>query len=297
MNNFSIFDVLPLPLLKIHIVDIGARFTEDERYSGLMERGVGHLTGFEQDESQLPALKGRYPNHEFISAFIADGSERTFYRCYYEGCSSLFRPDPEIINQFVGIATTEGSNFEVISEEKVQTKRLDEFNGIKVCDYLKIDVQGAELDVLRGAAETLKNCLVVEIEVEFVPLYENQPLFSDVDNFMRRHGFFLHRLIDISGRAFHPFAVPGDPVKPVSQFLWADAVYVRKFTSFNQLEPQMLLKLAVLVHEVYNSVDLCARALAFYDGQMNTSLKAKFFKAIAEKGVELTFINVKDWTD
>ena len=185
----------------------------------------------------------------------------------------------------------------MISEEKVLTKRLDEFNAIKVCDYLKIDVQGAELDVLRGAAETLKNCLVVEIEVEFVPLYENQPLFSDVDNFMRRHGFFLHRLIDISGRAFHPFAVPGDPVKPVSQFLWADAVYVRKFTSFNQLEPQMLLKLAVLVHEVYNSVDLCARALAFYDGQMNTSLKAKFFKAIAEKGVELTFINVKDWTD
>ena len=91
--------------------------------------------------------------------------------------------------------------------------------------------------------------------------------------------------------------MPGDRFKPVSQFLWADAVYVRKFTNFNQLEPQLLLKLAVLVYEVYNSVDLCARALAYYDGQMNTSLQAEFFKVISEKGVELSFINVKDWTD
>ena len=83
-------------------MDVGARFTELERYADLMVRSVAQLVGFEQDESQLSALNERYPNHKFISAFIGDGAKKTFYHCYYGGCSSFYRPDPNIINQFKG---------------------------------------------------------------------------------------------------------------------------------------------------------------------------------------------------
>ena len=297
MNTLSIFDLLPLPLHKIHIVDVGARYTEVERYADLLEGGIVQLVGFEQDESQLPTLNKRYPDHKFISAFIGDGSKRTFYNCYYGGCSSLYRPDPEIINQFTSIATTEGSNFEVVSEEYVQTTKLDAIHEIEACDYLKIDVQGAELDVLKGAEETLKDCLIVEVEVEFVPLYEKQPLFSDIDKFMRDQGFYLHRLMDVSGRAFRPFTLDGNPVKPVSQLLWADAIYVRKFDQFFLFEPRQLLKIAVLLHELYQSVDFCALALAHYDGQMNTSLCTIYSEVLSEKEVKISFLNIKDWTD
>ena len=278
-------------------MDVGARFTEVERYADLLERGVAQLVGFEQDEAQLPALNRRYPNHKFISAFIGDGSKRTFYNCYYGGCSSLYRPDPKIINQFTSIATTEGSNFEVVSEDYVQTTKLDAVCEIEACDYLKIDVQGAELDVLKGAEETLKDCFIVEVEVEFVPLYENQPLFGDIDKFLRDRGFYLHRLMDVSGRAFRPFILDGNPVKPVSQLLWADAIFVRKFDQIFQFNPQQLLKIAVLLHELYQSVDFCSLALAHYDGQMNTSLRTIYSEVLLEKGVHIPFLNIKDWID
>jgi hypothetical protein len=50
---------MPLPLHKIHIVDVGARYTEVERYADLLKGGIVQLVGFEQDESQLPALNER----------------------------------------------------------------------------------------------------------------------------------------------------------------------------------------------------------------------------------------------
>ncbi len=53
-------------------------------------------------------------------------------------------------------------------------------------DFIKIDVQGAALDVLQGGIHCLKeNTLGIEVEVEFSPIYDKQALFSDVDSFIR----------------------------------------------------------------------------------------------------------------
>lgn len=57
---------------------------------------------------------------------------------------------------------------------------------------LKIDVQGFELSVLRGAVETLKKCRYVYVECSEVELYEGQALRSDVSQFLRDNGFVEH---------------------------------------------------------------------------------------------------------
>ena len=56
---------------------------------------------------------------------------------------------------------------------------------------MKLDIQGAELEVLKGAKKTLSNTLGLEIEVEFVHLYTNQPLFGDLYTFLSSHNFEL----------------------------------------------------------------------------------------------------------
>ena len=61
-------------------------------------------------------------------------------------------------------------------------------------DLLKLDVQGYELEVLRGAEACLGAARAVLCEVSFREFYAGQPLFADVLAFLRARGFALHAL-------------------------------------------------------------------------------------------------------
>ena len=61
-------------------------------------------------------------------------------------------------------------------------------------DVLKIDVQGNELKVLRGARQSLRRTRLIWVEVSFRPLYDGSAVFSDVYDFLREHGFYLGAL-------------------------------------------------------------------------------------------------------
>jgi hypothetical protein len=54
---------------------------------------------------------------------------------------------------------------------------------------LKLDVQGFELSVLKGARAALKSCAYVYVECSEVQLYNGQALFPDVERFMNENGF------------------------------------------------------------------------------------------------------------
>lgn len=54
---------------------------------------------------------------------------------------------------------------------------------------LKIDVQGYELSVLKGATRALKRCVYVYVECSEVPLYTGQALYMEVAIFLGQHGF------------------------------------------------------------------------------------------------------------
>lgn len=89
-------------------------------------------------------------------------------------------------------------------EVSVKTSRLDQFmkdNKLTKIDFLYMDVQGAELMVLEGAGEFLKDIRAVWMEVESVELYKNQPLKEDVEIFMQKNGFYKLKdtVDDISG--------------------------------------------------------------------------------------------------
>jgi len=61
-------------------------------------------------------------------------------------------------------------------------------------DLLKLDVQGYELEVLRGGEACLRHARAVLCEVSFKTSYSGQPLFADVVSFLNERGFTLHGL-------------------------------------------------------------------------------------------------------
>jgi hypothetical protein len=78
---------------------------------------------------------------------------------------------------------------------KIPVKRLDDFKPewekhSRI--LLKIDVQGFELSVLKGATETLSKCAFVYVECSETELYVGQALYRDVAGFLEQHGFMQH---------------------------------------------------------------------------------------------------------
>lgn len=80
----------------------------------------------------------------------------------------------------------------------VPMQRLDSlFSAEQSIDLLKLDLQGYELEALKGCEGCLQQVKAISTEVEFVPLYEGQPLFSEIALYLRDHGFYLFNLYDL----------------------------------------------------------------------------------------------------
>lgn len=63
---------------------------------------------------------------------------------------------------------------------------------------MKIDVQGFEEDVLRGAIKSLDKVKLIEVEIVFVNLYEKNSSFFKIESILNEYNFELFSLSSIS---------------------------------------------------------------------------------------------------
>jgi len=257
----SLFSDLPT----VRIVDVGASWVgANAPYHEMLLRGDATLLGFEPAPEQLKILNSRgVPGAVYRGEAIGNGDTGTLHQCSSAGMTSLLEPDPEVLKHFHGFSEWG----RVVETTELATHRLDDIPETRGMDYLKIDIQGGELGAFQGAAQLLDEALVVQTEVQFVPFYKDQPLFAELDQELRKHGLVFHRFVDMKSRVFVPMMVNNDVFAGMSQQLWADAIYVRDFTTFQDMEPAQLLRISTVMHDVYKAWDLVGLALARVDEQ------------------------------
>jgi len=113
-------------------------------------------------------------------------------------------------------------HFDIALEEtpiSIKLERLDDFDfseEIKRPLLVKIDVQGYELEVIKGGSEIIKSADAVVTEVSFTELYKDQPLFDEIYEALRSFGFKYAGNIE---QLFSP--VDG-------KLLQADAFFIKK---------------------------------------------------------------------
>jgi FkbM family methyltransferase len=207
----------PHPLV---IADAGASGGLHPRWRAF--DGRFKAVGFEPDERAYAALAAA-PDRTWVRAALAGHvGQCELHVTKAQTATSVLMPNRGLVDEIFA----EPDGFDIQSTVSVPCTPVDEVareQGLAI-SMLKIDTQGSELDILRGAQRTLADTLsAVEVEVEFVELYTGQPLFADVDRFMREAGFTL---LDLGNFLYHKWRRTAHVSGRKGQLISADALYV-----------------------------------------------------------------------
>ena len=277
-KNFSQLISRPID---IKIVDIGANPIDGEPpYAGILERNQGHVIGFEPNPAALATLNERKGARDtYLPHAVGDGEQHTLHICAAPGMTSLLEPNTGMLNLLHGFPVWG----RVIATERVQTVRLADVPEVRGVNYLKMDIQGAELMVLRNAGSALDDVGVLHLEVEFLPLYKDQPLFADVETFLRGEGFAFHRFFPLVSRMIQPMNMAGDLYAGMSQSVWADAIFIRDLAKLDGVSVDNLISAAAILHDCYQSFDVTMHLLHTVDKRTGSNLAMAYLTGL--KGV------------
>lgn len=251
-------DVLGLFALDrpLEVVDIGAAVINDETppYAPLLQAGLAHLTVFDGDIRHAQRIRERWGAQATVrDEVLFDGTpQRLRLAAPESGMTSLLEPEPNALAFFNGF-TNFGSIDRTID---VPTRRLDDLE-LAAPDLLKLDIQGAELTVLRHGIQKLASTLMIQVEVSFIPLYLGQPPVGEVDTWLRAQGFSPHALVELKRWSIAPTIFNNSIRVPGNQLLEGDLVYVRDPLRCDLLGTRALERLFTLAHFYTRSVDLC----------------------------------------
>lgn len=258
---------------RIVALDIGARggFTTDLAAIGAAVEAIG----FEPDMEECDRLNARADARaaglrglRYIPTAVGRASEDRKLNIYRaRGCTSLLTADAAFAKTFA-----REEYFILDGQISVKVEPLDEAAarfGFADAHFMKIDIQGAELEAMQSGPKLVgESLLAIRTEVEFAPIYVNQPLFADVDAELRSRGFMLARFPQLHSwrrgtRVRGDRRAPGPTPLSEGQLIHGDALYFRRpeTMSGDTEQGQDRLICLALLGFAYGHVDLASEIL------------------------------------
>ena len=167
------------------IIDVGA--------AGFPNGNENYIKGdrvllFEPIDKAYNVLVDKYKNDNKVTVYnlaLSDTKGKaTFYNTTKDNCSSLREPNGEVLLQ------RNRADIAEYTTTTVETDFLDNYTkDLDRVDFLKLDTQGSEYEVLKGGLETLAKTKKLKVEVEFDQWYKGQKIAPEVDEFIKSLGF------------------------------------------------------------------------------------------------------------
>jgi FkbM family methyltransferase len=173
------------------VLDIGANSGQFAEY---LRKDLGYtkrILSFEPLSSAFSLLKAKTDNDPYWDAFnIALGDT--------EGPSEIYIARNSYSSSLLDMLPSHlrsAPNSGYTGKETVEVKKLDSIFE-NLCDvnstvYMKIDTQGFESKVLKGAQNALQRIHTVQMEMSLVPLYKGEMLFDELYSLMNEYGYSL----------------------------------------------------------------------------------------------------------
>jgi FkbM family methyltransferase len=178
------------------------------------EKAIYNLCGFSDDkivwiegnEAIVKKMKERYPDALIYNALIDRTSREVTFHITNNGQSSSILELGTHAKHYPEIVVAEKQVRKTISiKEFIETNKID----IRNLNFWNLDIQGVELEALKGAGEYIQYVDIVYCEVNTEEVYKGCALLPELDAFFGSHGFLRVESI-------------------LLQQGWGDCLYVRK---------------------------------------------------------------------
>jgi FkbM family methyltransferase len=279
-KNIAFLPIVPL-CRNISLLDIGARDGVGWPWC-TAPNNILDVILVEPDPVEAKALEKQCQGRVIPYALWNEETELTLNINNSPGTSSVFESNIPFLQQF-----DDAQRFIVKDKITMRTKTVDGLvknNEINIIDFVKIDVQGGELAILQGGENFFKENIVgLEVEVEFAPMYKDQPLFSDVDVFAREK--LGLELWDIR-KTYWKYRHKKYQAPLRGRLIFGDALYLRPVSTLNDWLSKMDKDTAT---EKLHALITTTIAYGFLDYTL-TLLNADFVEAYLTKEDRQAFI-------
>jgi len=223
---------------KVIFCDVGARGGMEKPW--LAHHNSISVVGFEPDQKEYHKLKDSKNANDIVLPYALYNNESSLSLnlTSSRGCSSIYLPNYNFLDRF-----PDSKRFSVEEKRAIESITLDKLYENKIIeniDFIKLDTQGSELNILKGGSKFINNSIIgLQVEVEFKPMYESQPLFSDIDKYIRDE--FRLELFDIR-KTYWKYNEGRGIGSKKGQLIFGDALYLRDPYEFpkwcEQFEPE-----------------------------------------------------------
>jgi FkbM family methyltransferase len=195
------------------VLHVGAHLAEEYEEMRKFGWGVDGVIWVESQEALCDLINSRFSgtNNKVVCATVwsEDNVKKVFHENINTQCSSLFE---------LGILREISPEMVEVNSREVITRKIDSIISTQdQIDFINLDIQGSELEALKGAMKTLSTVKWVYTEVNRKEIYKSCPLIEEIDLFLKDQGF---------SRAATRWSFRED---------WGDALYVRNHDVFQSV--------------------------------------------------------------